>query len=1269
MAFHRFSIIIGTVFVLLAVSANGQDDDLTGVWKTSIGTMTVEQNGNRIALILKSPIEFESRGVANLRFGKYRLADVPVPRANLTFEGTLVESTVSVWHTYASVGELNPNLPAEVKQWLIGKKGIEIRRSLDGDSHVPDFYLNVAGVEWYRDIHGTNEISRIAWVNEPIAQVSLLTVDYPHLEPIVPLRYVFSATVQPPLDKINGRESELLLPPGKQSPMVLVIGPDIIGESGQLQVESVALGIRAVPIAVKEADVHPDVESMEPFDSGFGRVVKDLPMVKRDQVTSMDAAFVQFVVDAGVLPGAKRFVINGVEGDWILQRGTATAHMLVARSDWDGSHHQTDVAYHYDEIEIAVKSSAPVDIKQLEVIVMVDDKKAVLVGMESLVLKNNGQGLTFTSDPIRIAPNKVRAKKMGGPAIVAGEYSQITLVTGLDNEFISQPATSLMVYVTPARMLRYYPVIKSTTAKKTSYLWKEALQEAANLAGKEVVDWADLTAEEAGEVSNFIVTELGNRTVQVTVAQHAAMILLRRLFIEQMTQYLYTVPKVPDPQFLRLWREMVRPHANDPNFGPAMVKVTPSGYKGKMTYGSSFTSIWGSSITLIFFPSTVPVEDRQAFLGWRQAVIDSINIARDTDIDDIEDMVELTGEGFGPVVKMLLPRLVKLEERGASPELVWVPDELARLAAESIETIGDQARAIDAVGSADTAVVIAAASLVLFTPATVPTKILSLAIESGMAIEAGSLVFDYFDSIDAVDLAFGAGLILGGDRLNAVKARAIPGWGVTLAVFGSVLGLGAETYGLISSVRVARSIDRAIELIPELEKGGLDAFQALSREDQVSVLTAVTSSKSAQESRVLRFDPKRARVDEYGTNLQREIDAWFETVSPGQFRSMDTAIDFDEILSPVGFRSRGTAIDFDETLLPGNTKFPKKGSPAVGSKFRIMGPDGPEDVVLERFLGQGTFADVYSIKGDSKRVVKICTDVHHKGTLYRTGKDSVLSAQRVQKLLKDRGVLQLEILHFAPDARQPYMIQAAIEPGKHHIFNRLKRKETSIINGIKYQKSVPLGIRSDLTPDGEFPPEVQRAILRLFKKLGNAKIDNVKDPLIWEDGHIGNIFLVKDKVGPGYSAGILDQDRIARFANIPDDEKLSHNVFGIGWKPTFHKIESLRNRIKPENWAEVVQRRGSLSPDADYFMAKMLEYGGRYIRYNRNTGKFEKILLDPKIVEEFFPNLKQWIDPDLSHLRGANRVLQFPIHVQNSIGLINEVGSEVLVGAWTRKAA
>ena len=55
--------------------------------------------------------------------------------------------------------------------------------------------------------------------------------------------------------------------------------------------------------------------------------------------------------------------------------------------------------------------------------------------------------------------------------------------------------------------------------------------------------------------------------------------------------------------------------------------------------------------------------------------------------------------------------------------------------------------------------------------------------------------------------------------------------------------------------------------------------------------------------------------------------------------------------------------------------------------------------------------------------------------------------------------------------------------------------------------------------------------------------------------------------------------------------------------------------------------------------------------------------------EEFFPNLKRWVDPDLSDLVGAARVLQFPRRAADSIGHMNEDGSEILVGPWARQAA
>ena len=96
-----------------------------------------------------------------------------------------------------------------------------------------------------------------------------------------------------------------------------------------------------------------------------------------------------------------------------MKKGTVTAHMTAARSDWRGSHQETNVAFHHDEITVAAKTSAPIGVKDLEVSVLVDGNEAVLVGMESLVLSGGGQGDSFSSGPIRIAANKARATAMG----------------------------------------------------------------------------------------------------------------------------------------------------------------------------------------------------------------------------------------------------------------------------------------------------------------------------------------------------------------------------------------------------------------------------------------------------------------------------------------------------------------------------------------------------------------------------------------------------------------------------------------------------------------------------------------------------------------------------------------------------------------------------------------------------------------------------------------------------------------------------------------
>jgi len=59
-------------------------------------------------------------------------------------------------------------------------------------------------------------------------------------------------------------------------------------------------------------------------------------------------------------------------------------------------------------------------------------------------------------------------------------------------------------------------------------------------------------------------------------------------------------------------------------------------------------------------------------------------------------------------------------------------------------------------------------------------------------------------------------------------------------------------------------------------------------------------------------------------------------------------------------------------------------------------------------------------------------------------------------------------------------------------------------------------------------------------------------------------------------------------------------------------------------------------PDAEFFMQKILEYKW-FIRYDREGARWLDSVLEVEVVEEFFPELRQHVDPDIVRLRGERR--------------------------------
>jgi len=873
---------------------------------------------------------------------------------------------------------------------------------------------------------------------------------------------------------------------------------------------------------------------------------------------------------------------------------------------------------------------------------------------ETRRLMREYDGFSRPSEALQVALVDDLNQALQDPGLFDGRrFARVTLTAEMQKLLAAKPQGGDLLRLNRLLLEAVYP---DEIAKGFNSLWKDALREAAQVAGKEVSNWDTLSVEQAGEITKFVWTELGNRKVRVNVGHLAAMLLLRRTFLEQMEVTLATLPENPDDLWLDKWRVAIAPFINDSQFGPGQVGVTRDTIvldtllRGKdkiaagldvitrTTAGSTLTEIVADARKVSFRltfdtrfldkayearfaerQTWIQSATREAYSSWRKLIAAALQKANATDPKDVKAMLELTGQGFEPVAGIVKSRLMRLEDQRNPKGVLWRPDILARDFVDSINFLGEEARANRALAAASLVVVLSAASLAFFAPAALLTRIVCAALAVASTVEAGATVNEYLERRDELKFARGAAVVLGNDRVKAAELSQLSEWGVALSVLGAASGLGGEAAAWVLHVRLAKGA----AILPKLKENTYRTFQALPKQDKAAVLAFITEAKAIQTDplRLRTLTPAHRRALEIGGELERKsrLADFFNSLEIAGPAVIAPTASFDHVLDAKGVKAL-------------QKRSPLEGMPVKGDKIQGFNVNGePTEIVVGELLGRGLFAHVYEIPGRPDEVIKIFSKVGS-----RSAKESVEIAKRVAARLKERGIPQLEITEFRPDAPRPYLIQKKIT--KDMMLFELEFKQ--VINSSGQGVTVCTGLKGGK----KLTPAMQRGLLRLFKQMSSGN-----DPLIMEDGHIGNLYFVPR--GNRWEVGILDQDRIARWNALSEEPEVFRLLLRMQEAPAVgvYHIFSLLDRTDPTDLIKLTlsQQGRMVWPSADFFMEKVLEFK-RYINYNREAKEWESFILDMKIVEEpeFFPNIRQHVDMDFtkSSSRSALDVLPLRYH-------------------------
>jgi hypothetical protein len=147
-----------------------------------------------------------------------------------------------------------------------------------------------------------------------------------------------------------------------------------------------------------------------------------------------------------------------------------------------------------------------------------------------------------------------------------------------------------------------------------------------------------------------------------------------------------------------------------------------------------------------------------------------------------------------------------------------------------------------------------------------------------------------------------------------------------------------------------------------------------------------------------------------------------------------------------------------------------------------------------------------------------------------------------------------------------------------------------------------------------FPKEKQRAVLKLYSALSKNKL------VAW-DISMPNIYF--KQVGEEWVAGILDVDFIA------DSTKPAKNI-------TWRQIQYISEEPYAYQIKSVMADGRKMNNSAKNFMEKMLEFrypGNKktsWIEWSLVERRFIPKIIDPALVQDYFPNFRMSIEPPSS---------------------------------------
>lgn len=717
-----------------------------------------------------------------------------------------------------------------------------------------------------------------------------------------------------------------------------------------------------------------------------------------DRFKERDVLLLRADVKARTMPGNQVFTLNGAKGEWPLRFGDNSAKFGFARMTSEVEQEFIDTVFSRETIYVRLISEHDTPVKEIPVVIGINDQvhtfqrmiqtptAPVVVPIPILLLSRVGPvevwdsrktgkpaPIVYMSPPITVYPagTKVPPAPKGGFTMPVEMGNELNVKLGRTDLFNATPTLAkAWVHNTPAEL--------GTT-------WKEALAKAARCADIEFSDFNTLSNEKVEEISNFIITEWETKKIRVTVADHAAMLLLREEFLRLMKKQRAEYRHIEGIAMLRAFGEQIRPHADNKQSPFSRIEITaPNGHP--LGVGAIFMEKWVMEYFKLDWEQYRKWADgalQEAINKIRENVNDAIEEAEEIEDCEVGDLLELTAYGFDAVAEKVVSRLVKLEEFGTPKRQRWVPDKAGRAAVRGLGRLGRAVRALDDYAEFDTIFVLVAATAAVMPVGWVGEAALffsragsAMSVAAGQytsAVYAGALVIDaadvgfallhevpeYFKRKSDTQFQRGAMMVTGTAGLDEAIAREKSELEVLVAIGGAGLGTFGSAANLARSLKELkrakslRQLQQGGEAATDVMKGGnLSRFEKLTDEQKMMFAHHAAEAKriKAELGEEALTESQRAALkitDDLHAEARAAAKSATSPEAPGAPR--DVAVTPDRTVPPThvdpespGLIGRIEGKGRKPVDQPTTTKPPKTpGDPDGPVKLPPKDPDGP----------------------------------------------------------------------------------------------------------------------------------------------------------------------------------------------------------------------------------------------------------------------------------------------------------------------------------------